>query len=154
MPIVTITKYTTIYMTRYLDKECLNHIIRNNKLLNKFNLSKIIKVNVTNNNSMEVEQMRNVLVHFPYSNKPMIENMVYVPNIKCNLMAKKGYLLIMEDNILELYYVKKRLILKSILAMNRIFKTLINALEGNYLATIIQDNENILWRNRYDYFFY
>lgn len=108
MLMITTTKDIMVHMNSYIQIGCLNHMIGNNKLIDKFDSCKIIKVKMDGNDPMEVEGMWNILVHLQDDKNEVREKVIYVPGSKWNLMnfgqlVEKGHSIIMEYDSLKLY---------------------------------------------------
>ncbi|MCI30479.1 retrovirus-related pol polyprotein from transposon TNT 1-94, partial [Trifolium medium] len=80
----------------------------------------------------------------------MIEKVLYVSGMKCNLMSvgqllEKGFKVVLEGETLKLFDSKKRLILKSAQSKNRTFKTQIKAIETECLVATTGSKDSDLW---------
>ena len=114
--------------TWYLDTGCLSHITSKKEWLSEFDDSKKTNMRLADSRSMKVQGMGNVTVQGKDGKKAVIEKVLYVPEMKCNLMSvgqliEKGYSVTMENDTLKLYNSEKKLILQSNLTKNKTFKT-------------------------------
>jgi len=108
---------------------------------------------------MKAEGMRNVTIQGKEGKKAVIEKVLHVPGMKCNLMSvrqliEKGYLVTMENDTLKLYNPEKKLILQSSLTKNRTFKTSIVIKEEMCYKVSTKDDEFELWHKRYGHLNY
>ena len=72
----------------------------------------------------------------------MIKDVLYVPEIKCNLinvgqLVENVFSMIIKDGALELFDTQNNLVLKSPLSKNRTFKTMISSTEVQCLKTVV-----------------
>lgn len=70
--------------------------------------------------------MGNIIINRKDGKKAMIENVLYVLGMKCNLMSvgqlvEKGFSVIMKHDSLELFDPSQKLVLRSPLSKNRTF---------------------------------
>jgi len=127
--------------------------------LSEFDDSRKTSVRLADNRSMKAQGVGNVTIQGKYGNKAVIDKVLYVPAMKCNLMSvgqliKKGYLVTMENDTLKLYNLEKKLILQSSLTKNRTFKTSIVIKEEMYYKALVKDDESELWHKRYGHLNY
>ncbi|XP_019450682.1 PREDICTED: uncharacterized protein LOC109352952 [Lupinus angustifolius] len=71
----------------YLDSRCSNHMTKQKEWLTNFDSSKKNKVKLTDDSSLEVEGMGNVIIMRQNGSKAMITNVLYVPNMKYNFLS-------------------------------------------------------------------
>ena len=100
----------------YLDTGCSNHMTGKKEWLSEFDDSKKTSVRLADCRSMKAEGMRNVTIQGRDGKKPVIDKVLCVPRMKCNLMSvgqliEKGYSVTMENDTLKLYNPMKKLIL-------------------------------------------
>ncbi|XP_073223543.1 uncharacterized protein [Cicer arietinum] len=84
----------------------------------------------------------------------MIENVLYVPRMKSNLLSigqliQKGFQVIMKNDALEMYDRQKKMILKAPLSKNRTFVINIQAVDIHCLKATSSIDENWLWHSRF-----
>lgn len=70
----------------------------------------------------------------------VIEDDLYVPNMKCNLLSvgqllEKGFSVNMENGKQKLFDSSERLVLKSLISKNKTFKAMIKAADVKFLST-------------------
>ncbi|GAU46479.1 hypothetical protein TSUD_177070 [Trifolium subterraneum] len=136
---LTTTDEAAESMIWYFNTGCSNHVTRNKSILTDFNKCLNTKIKLANGNFIAAEGMRNVVIQRSNGKKAVIENVLYVPGMKCNLMSvgqllEKGFKVVLEDETLKLFDSKKRLILKTAQSQNRTFKTQVKAIEVECLA--------------------
>ncbi|GAU25674.1 hypothetical protein TSUD_266010 [Trifolium subterraneum] len=153
---VTITDETAESMVWYFDIGCSNHMTGNKSILTDFNKCLNTRIKLANGNFIAVEGMGNVVIQRSNGKKAVIEKVLYVPGMKCNLMSVgqlfgKGFKVVFEGETLKLFDSKQRLILKTAQSQNRTFKTQVKTIEVECLATSTEDKESDLWHIRYDH---
>ncbi|GAU46952.1 hypothetical protein TSUD_281870 [Trifolium subterraneum] len=94
------------------------------------------------------EGMGSVVIQRSNGKKAVIEKVLYVPGMKCNLMSvgqllEKGFKAVFKGEALKLFDSKKRLILKTAQSQNRTFKTQVKAIEAECLATSTDDKDRL-----------
>lgn len=71
----------------YLDTGCSNHMTGHREWLVNLDLSKKTKIRLDDEKSLNAEGMENVVIHTKDGKTAIIENVFYVPNMKCNLLS-------------------------------------------------------------------
>ncbi|GAU44503.1 hypothetical protein TSUD_122730 [Trifolium subterraneum] len=125
---VTITDETSESMVWYFDTGCSNHMTGNKSILTDFNKCLNTRIKLANGNLFAAEGMGNVMIHRSNGKKAVIEKVLYVPGMKCNLISvgqllEKGFKAVFEGEALKLFDSQKRLILKTTQIQNKTFKT-------------------------------
>ncbi|GAU25767.1 hypothetical protein TSUD_222240 [Trifolium subterraneum] len=115
---VTITDETVDSMVWYFDTGCSNHMTRNKSILTDVNKCLNTRIKLANSNFIAAEGMGNVVIQRSNGKKAIIEKVLYVPGMKCNLMSvgqllEKGFKAVFEGETLKLFDSKQRLILKT-----------------------------------------
>ncbi|GAU33426.1 hypothetical protein TSUD_380620 [Trifolium subterraneum] len=151
---VTITDETAESMVWYFDTGCSNHMTGNKSILTDFNKCLNTRIKLANGNFIAAEGMGNVVIQRSNGKKTVIEKVLYVPGMKCNLMSvgqllEKGFKAVFEGETLKLFDSKQRLILKTAQSQNRTFKTQVKTIEVECLATSTEDKDSDLWHIRY-----
>lgn len=77
----------------------------------------------------------------------IIENVLYIPDMKCNLLCvghliEKGFSVIMKNETLELFYISNKLVLRSPLSKNKTFKTLISFIEVQCMQVVVEHKQS------------
>ncbi|GAU38400.1 hypothetical protein TSUD_52250 [Trifolium subterraneum] len=98
--------------------------------------------------------MGNVVIQRSNEKKAVIEKVLYVPGMQCNLMSvgqlpEKGFKAVFEGETLKLFDSKKKLILKTAQSQNRTFKAQVNTIEAECLVASTDDKDTDLWHIRY-----
>ncbi|GAU33702.1 hypothetical protein TSUD_148530 [Trifolium subterraneum] len=151
---VTITNETSESMVWYFDTGCSNHMTGNKNILTDFNKCLNTRIKLANGNFIAAEGMGNVVIQMSNGKKAVIEKVLNVPGMKCNLMSvgqllEKGFKTVFEGETLKLFDSKQRLILKTSQSQNRTFKTQVKTIEDECLATSTEDKDSDLWHIRY-----
>ncbi|XP_050914732.1 uncharacterized protein LOC127129622 [Lathyrus oleraceus] len=97
--------------------------------------------------------MGNVKVKVKNGKTALIKDVWYVPGMKINLMnvghlIKKGFSVIMKDNLLKLYDSDQKLIMQTEQGSNRIFKVNVEATETKCLSVEGVKGDCELWHKR------
>ena len=138
----------------YLDSGCSNHMTAHREWLTNFDASKKTSIKLADNRKLALEGSGNIVMRSNFGGKVIIEDVFYVPDMKCNLMSigqlvEKGFSVSMEGESLKLFDPKKKLVLKSTLSKNRTYRCNISSDKMMCMsATIIEDAE-ALWHLRY-----
>ncbi|CAJ2663346.1 unnamed protein product [Trifolium pratense] len=151
---VTITDEAADSMVWYFDTGCSNHMTGNRSILTDFDKCFNTKIRLADSNSIAAEGIGNVVIQRHNGRKAVIEKVLYVPGMKCNLMSvgqllEKGFRVVLEDEALKLFDSKNRLILKTAQSKNRTFKSQIKAIEAECLVATTESKDSDLWHKRY-----
>jgi len=89
-----------------------------------------------------------------FGGKVIIEDVFYVPDIKCNLMSicqlvEKGFSVTMDGESLKLFDAKKNLVLKSALSKNRTYRCNISSDKMMCMSATISEDVEAIWHLRY-----
>ncbi|RDX69231.1 hypothetical protein CR513_51677, partial [Mucuna pruriens] len=125
----------------YFDTGCSNHTTGNKGWF--VNLDENVKrmVKFANNSIVTAKGMGKVLIERRYGQQSLIKDILYVPQMKTNLLSicqlfEKGYEMNMEHNMMKVYDSKRKLILKAPLSKNRTFKIGIQS-DGSHCFAIV-----------------
>ncbi|WJX12170.1 hypothetical protein P8452_02697 [Trifolium repens] len=145
---VTIADEAADSMVWYFDSGCSNHMTGNRSILTDFDECLNTKIRLANSDSIKAEGMGNVVIQRSNGKKAVIEKVLYVPGMKCNLMSigqliSKGFKIVIEDETLQLFDSKKRLIFKTAQSKNRIYKTQIKAIEATCLSATAEEKDRL-----------
>jgi hypothetical protein len=91
--------------------------------LTSFDSSRTSSIKLANNSKLAAEGTGNIVIRGNSGVKVIIEDVLYVPAMDCNLLsigqlAKKGFSVIIEGDSMKLFDSKKQLVLKSTLSKN------------------------------------
>jgi hypothetical protein len=105
----------------YLDSGCSNHITTHREWLTNFDASKKTIIKLADNKKLASECSGNIVMKSNFGGKVIIEDVFYVPDMKCNMMSigqlvEKGFSVTMDGESLKLFDAKKNLVLKSVLS--------------------------------------
>ncbi|KAK2404675.1 putative mitochondrial protein [Trifolium repens] len=151
---VTLTDETAESMEWYFDTGCSNHMTGNRNILTDFDNCLNTKIKLANSKSINAKGIGNVVIQRKNGRKSVIEKVLYVPGMQCNLMSvgqllDKGFKVVLEDGTMKLFDSKQNLILKSNQSKNRTFKTQLKAIEHECLAASTENKDSELWHKRY-----
>ncbi|MCI46907.1 hypothetical protein A2U01_0068148, partial [Trifolium medium] len=99
----------------------------NRDWLSELHVSKKTNVKLADCRNLVAEGIGNVIIKRNDGKKAVIENVLYVPGMKCNLMSigqlvEKGFTMKIDKDSLKLFDAEKKLMLKSSLSKNRTYK--------------------------------
>ncbi|WJX93643.1 hypothetical protein P8452_75143 [Trifolium repens] len=135
-------------MEWYFDSGCSNHMTGNRSILSNFNECLNIKIKLANNEFTRAKGMGNVMIEMSNGKKAVIENVLFVPGMQCNLLSvgkliSKGFKIVIEDETLQLFDSKKRLVLKTAQSKNRTYKTQFKAIGAECPPSTV-DNSQVI----------
>ncbi|XP_073224790.1 uncharacterized protein [Cicer arietinum] len=124
------------------------------KKLVDIDTSRRSKIRFVDHRNLEVEGAGNMVIKRRNGKTLMIENVLYVPRMKSNLMSigqliQKGFQVIMKNDALEMYDGQKKMILKAPLSKNKTFVINIQASNIQCLKATSSIDENCLWHSRF-----
>jgi hypothetical protein len=136
----------------YLDTWCSNHRTRHGEWLVNFNNSSISKIRFADNKTILAEGMGDVLIKDKKGHQAIITGVLYVPAMKTNLLSmgqllEKGFIMHLENNVMEVFDSHKNSILRAPLSQNRTFQVQLPA--NQCLASMKITDEAWLWHMRY-----
>jgi hypothetical protein len=119
-----------------------------------FNNSSKTKIRFADNRTIPAERVGDVLITGKKGNQALITSVLYIPEMKTNLLSmgqllEKGFVMHLENNIMEVFDSKKNTILKAPLSQNRTFQVQICSNQLQCLATMKITDEAWLWHLRY-----
>ncbi|XP_006576006.1 uncharacterized protein [Glycine max] len=111
----------------YLDTGCSNHMIGHREWFVNIDDKVKSKIKFADNSSVIAEGIRKVMIQRKDGQHSFINDVLYVPNMKNNLLSlgqllEKGYSMQMKYSQMKIFDSNRRLILKSPLSRNRTFK--------------------------------
>ena len=111
------------------------------------------KVRFANDSTIRVEGHGKVVIKRRDGTVSYIEDVICVPNMRCNLLSlsqllEKKYRMVMEDKEMKIYDKDRRLIIKAPLNRNRTFKVGIQVMKHNCLQGETY-REEWLWHYRF-----
>ncbi|XP_014511620.1 uncharacterized protein LOC106770320 [Vigna radiata var. radiata] len=139
----------------YVDSGCSNHMTYNRNWLMNLDESKKSKVRVADNSTLKVEGSGTVKVKRKNGQHATLENVLFVPEMKCNLLSvgqltEKGYTVIMGgDAQMEVYDKGKNLILKCARSGNRTFQVRLDVVEALQCLSSVKEDETWKWHLRF-----
>ena len=137
----------------YLDTGCSNHMTGHKEWFVTLDEAVKTKVKFADDRTVQAEGMGQILVQRKDGKESFISNVLYVPNMKSNLLSlgqllEKNYKIKMEDRMLSVFDKDGRLILKVPLSSNRTFKIDIQIGNHKCLASVV-DDVNWIWHHRF-----
>jgi len=138
---------------RYFDTGCSNHMTGKKSWFSELDDSVNRKIRFADNSILCAAVNGKFMVHRKDGKKACITDMLYVPNMKSNLISigqllLKGYTMKVEAQTIKVFDSKNILILKAPLSKQRTFKININVIEDQCLLSETK-NDNWLWNQRY-----
>ncbi|XP_014511675.1 uncharacterized protein LOC106770373 [Vigna radiata var. radiata] len=139
----------------YLDSGCSNHMTCNKEWLVNFNQTKKSKVKFADDSTLKVEGSGDVVINRRNGSQVVISNVLYVPDMKCNLLSigqlvEKGFTVIMgNQNRVEIYDNKNRLVLISKTSDNRTFQVCFDGVENVHCLSAVKNEESWKWHLRF-----
>jgi len=140
----------------FLDTCCSNHMTGTKTWLREVDPGRNTKVKLADHGVLVAEGMGNIAIEGKNGKMAIIEEVMYVPGMQCNLLSvgqfiQKGYSVTMKDNVFKLFDKHQRLVLKTLLAKNRTFQTNMKSIGLNCLSAIVKDEDSWLWFYRFDH---
>ncbi|XP_019451906.1 PREDICTED: uncharacterized protein LOC109354004 [Lupinus angustifolius] len=116
----------------YLDSGCSNHMTSHKEWLIDFDSSRRSKVKFADDSTLKVEGAGDVVIMRNNGSKALISDVLFIPGMRYNLLSigqlvQKRFTTMMGNGQVEVFDVKKRLILRSKLTKNRTFQVNIKA---------------------------
>jgi len=110
------------------------------------------KIKFADDRSLMVEGSGRIVLRDTDSREVVIEEVLYVPGLKTNLLSlgqllQKGFVMKMEDNSLSIFDQSKRLVIKANLSKNRTFRVVMKVVKHQCFSTIEKEVE-WLWHLR------
>ena len=138
----------------YLDSGCSNHMTAHREWLTNFDANKKTSIKLADNRKLPSEGSGNIVMRSNSGGKVIIEDVFYVPDMKCNLMSigqlmEKGFSVTMDGESLKLFDTKKNLVLKSTLSKNRTYRCSISSEKMMCMSATISEDAEALWHLRY-----
>nr|XP_004502196.1 uncharacterized protein LOC101504822 [Cicer arietinum] len=134
----------------FLDTGCSNHMTSHKEWLVDIDKSIRSKIRFADDRTLEVEGVGNMVIKRRNEKTVMIDNVLYVPGMKSNLLSigqliQKGFQVIMKNDALEMYDGQKMMILKAPLSKNKTFIINIQAADIQCLNATSSIDESWLW---------
>jgi len=138
----------------YLGSGCSNHMTAHRECLINFDASKKTSIKLADNRKLASEGSGNIVMRSNFGCKVIIEDVFYVPKMKCNLMSigqlvEKGFSVSMEGESSKLFDARKNLVLKSALSKNRTYRCNISSDKRMCMSATISEDAEALWYLRY-----
>lgn len=114
------------------------------------------KVKFTDNTTISAKGIGKVMIKRREGKPTYITSILYVPSMKTNLLSlgqllEKGFSMNLRDNLIEVFDIKGRRVLKAPLCKNITFQVNLNATEVKCLSSTSAADETWLWHKRYGY---
>lgn len=137
----------------YLDTGCSNHMTCRKEWLTNLDSSKRSKIRFADFSTVTSEGMGIVAIRRKDGHLALIQDVLYVPSMKCNLLSvgqlvEKGFSVLMKEGCLKMFDSNQKLMLRAPLSNNITFKIDIKGAEVHCLASTMSD-ENWLWHLRF-----
>ncbi|XP_073225660.1 uncharacterized protein [Cicer arietinum] len=133
----------------FLDTGCSNHMTSHKEWLIDIDTSRRSKIMFADDRTLEAEGVDNMVIKRRNGKTVMIENVLYVPGMKSNLLSiwqliQKKFQVVMKNDALEMYDGQKKMIFKAPLSKNITFVINIQAADIQCLKTTSSIYENWL----------
>ncbi|KAK2439455.1 putative mitochondrial protein [Trifolium repens] len=138
----------------YLDSGCSNHMTSHREWLTSFDASQKTSIKLADGRKLAAEGIGNIVIKSKKGGKVIISEVIYVPDMSCNLLSlgqlvEKGFSVKLEDSALKLFDKMKNLVLMCNLSKNRTYKCKISSVDMMCMSTTITDDIEALWHKRY-----
>ncbi|XP_014491055.1 uncharacterized protein LOC106753714 [Vigna radiata var. radiata] len=132
--------------TWYLDKGCSNHMTGKKEWLIDLDPNVRSNVRFADNSVIMAKGARRILIRRKEGQPAYMNNVLYVPNMKSNLLSlgqllEKGYTMNMNQKHIEVFDDRRRLVLKAPLVRNRTFKVKLSATTFQCLSSTNTEEE-------------
>ncbi|XP_019435953.1 PREDICTED: uncharacterized protein LOC109342422 [Lupinus angustifolius] len=112
--------------TWYIDSGCSSHMTRHREWLVNFDEKRKNNVRFADNRVIQAKGTDDVLIKRKDDKHAMITDVLYVPNMRSNLISmgqllEKGFSMELLNGFLEIYDQKKKLVMRAIMASNKTF---------------------------------
>ncbi|XP_027911624.1 uncharacterized protein LOC114170345 [Vigna unguiculata] len=96
----------------FLDTRCSNHMTGHKEWLSNIDTSRSNKIKLADDNMIRAEGVGNVVIKKDGKETMVIEDVLYVPGIKYNLLSvgqlvQKGFSISMKEEVLKVYDARK-----------------------------------------------
>ncbi|GAU42828.1 hypothetical protein TSUD_185870 [Trifolium subterraneum] len=134
----------------YLDSGCSNHMTSHREWLTGFDNSKKTIIGLADNRKLAAEGTGNIVIRTKNGVKVIIGDVLYVPDMNCNLMSigqlvEKGFSVTIEGDSMKLFDARKNLVLKSMLSKNRTYKCSISSDSLMCMSATMSEDVEALW---------
>ena len=133
----------------YLDYGCSNHMTSQREWLTNFDTSKKTSIKLADSRKLASEGCGNIMIKSNFGGKIILEDVFYVPDMKCNLMSigqlvEKGLSVTMDGDSLKLFDAKKNFVLKSALSKNRTYRCSMSSEKMMCMSATIREDAEAL----------
>ncbi|MCH84025.1 copia-type polyprotein, partial [Trifolium medium] len=138
----------------FMDTGCSNHMTGHRDWLIRFDQSKKSTVRLADNSSIQAMGSGDMVIKRSNGDSAVIEEVLYVPGMGCNLLSvgqliEKGFSVIIKDEYFELFDSANVLVLRTPLAKNRTFKTMINTTAVECMKVVTDEMQSWIWHQRF-----
>ena len=153
MLMATTSKESSIDTSWYLDSGCSTHMTWKKEWFISLVDSSKSKVRFVDDSSLTAEGIGRVAFRDTNGKETVIEEVLYVPGLKKNLLSlgqllQKGFVMTMEDNWLKVFDRNQKLVIQENLSQNRTFRIGMNILKHQCFETS-ENKEEWLWHLRF-----
>jgi hypothetical protein len=132
----------------YLDTGCSNHMTSHLEWFCEIDKTVRRKIRFGDGSYVIAEGIGNVAIRREDGTKVIVSDVLYVPQMKSNLLSlgqllEKGYSMNMNGNYMEVFDSKKKVVLKVSMSRNRTFKVGVNSIDQKCL---IAQEDDIMWK--------
>jgi transposase InsO family protein len=138
----------------YLDTGCSNHMTGHKSWLINYDASRSSTIRFADGRTLKSEGVGDVLIKGKNGNQALITDVLYVPDMKSNLLSmgqlvEKGFTMTLGNNEMKVYNGDKKLILCAPLSQSRTFQVQFTASTSHCLASEAIHDAAWLWHLRY-----
>ncbi|KAK2426061.1 putative mitochondrial protein [Trifolium repens] len=138
----------------YLDTGCSTHMTGNKSWLINYDASKKSTIRFADSRTVQSEGIGDVLIKGKNGNQALITGVLYVPDMKSNLLSmgqlvEKGFSMTLGNNEMKVFSNDKKLILCAPLSKSRTFQVQFTASDSHCLASEVIHDAAWLWHLRY-----
>ncbi|BAT98175.1 hypothetical protein VIGAN_09180700 [Vigna angularis var. angularis] len=130
----------------YLDSGCSTHMTGRKDWFVRMQKVKNRKIKFADNSSLEAECSGRVALRGEDGREVVIEEVLYVPGLKTNLLSlgqllQKGYVMKMENNGLSIFNQEGKEVIQAEISQNRTFKVVMEAVDHHCFTAAEEGNE-------------
>jgi hypothetical protein len=138
----------------YLDTGCSTHMTGYNSWLINFDSSKKSTIRFSDSRTVQAEGIGDVLIKGKNGNQALITGVLYVPDMKSNLLSmgqlvEKGFSMTLGNNEMKVFIADNKLIMCAPLSRSRTFQVKFTASDSHCLASEVIHDATWLWHLRY-----
>ncbi|XP_019459987.1 PREDICTED: uncharacterized protein LOC109359748 [Lupinus angustifolius] len=155
LPMMVTSQVSKNHDIWYIDSGCSSHMTGHRDWLVNYDEKKKSTVRFADNRVIQAEGTWDILINKKDGNHALITDVLYVPNMKSNLISmgqllEKGFSMKLLNGALEIYDQKRRLVMRATMATNRTFQISLASVESQCLSAMVGE-DSWLWHLRFDH---